>query len=205
MDIKPMTANDLDDAVSLLAASFHDRPFYRYLAPDAAERRIFLIDNFLQRITQGLGVNETDLAIADGKAVGIAVWSPPAASEPDAARHTTEARAMEESLSMYSAGLRERFVSFIKTLTKAREQTIRQPFWSLAPIAVLPDARGKGVASALIKKKLKEIDKRSLPCFLGTQDAINVTIYEKFGFQKMREDPISSDIIHYTMLRSGGG
>jgi predicted GNAT family N-acyltransferase len=59
------------------------------------------------------------------------------------------------------------------------------------------------VASALINKKLKEIDETRLPCFLGTQDKINVAIYEKFAFQKLREDPISSDITHYTMLRYG--
>jgi predicted GNAT family N-acyltransferase len=104
---------------------------------------------------------------------------------------------------VYSAGLRERFMAFVKILIQAREQTIQQPFWSLAPIAVLPKSRGKGVASALINKKLKEIDKSSPPCFLGTQDKVNVAIYEKFSFQKLREDLVSSDITHYTMIRHG--
>ena len=52
-----------------------------------------------------------------------------------------------------------------------------------APIAVLPTSRGKGVASALINKKLKEIDEACLPYFLGTQDKENVAIYEKFAFK----------------------
>ncbi|MDR2793462.1 MAG: GNAT family N-acetyltransferase, partial [Treponema sp.] len=196
-----MTRDDLDEVVSLLVAAFYDRPFYRYIAPDSAERYAFLVANFHQRITQGLGVQETDLALLDGKAAGVAVWSPPATLEADAAKHAARDRAMEESLAPYSSGLRERFLAFIKVLTGAQEQTVKQPFWGLTPIAVLPEARGKGIASALIRKKLKEIDELSLPCFLGTQDKINVTIYERFAFQKLREDALSPDITHYTMVR----
>jgi hypothetical protein len=58
-----MVADDLDVVVSLLAASFQDRPFYQYIAPNPDERRSFLIANFYQRITQGLDVNEIDLAV----------------------------------------------------------------------------------------------------------------------------------------------
>jgi ribosomal protein S18 acetylase RimI-like enzyme len=203
LDIKPLTLDELGVAVSLLAASFHDRPFYQYVAPDPDERRSFLIANFHQRLSHGLGVNEIDLAMAGGELVGIAVWSPPVAGEADAASHAAEDHALEELLSVYSAGLRERFLAFIKTLIHARDQTIRQPFWSLAPIAVLPVARGKGVASTLINKKLKDIDGARLPCFLATQDKVNVAIYEKFAFQTLREDPISPDITHYTMIRPG--
>jgi GNAT superfamily N-acetyltransferase len=195
-----MTPDDIDGAVSLLAVSFQDRPFYQYLAPDPDERRSFLLANFRQRITQGLGVQETDLAVADGALVGIAVWSPPALVEADS--HAAEDRSLEESLAAYSAGLRERFLAFIQILTQAREQTIQQPFWSLAPIAVLPPSRGKGVASALINKKLKDIDEARLPCFLGTQDKVNVAIYERFAFQTLREDRVSPDITHYTMIRN---
>jgi predicted GNAT family N-acyltransferase len=126
-----------------------------------------------------------------------------AAARHQSLRRAIQHRSLEESLMVYSAGLRERFLAFIKILTQTRGQTIQQPFWNLEPITVLSAARGKGVASALINKKLKEIDESSPPCFLGTQDKINVTIYEKFVFQMVREDPISSDIIHYTMIRPG--
>jgi GNAT superfamily N-acetyltransferase len=201
LNIKPLTADDIDAAVSLLLASFKDRPFYTYIAPDPEERRAFLTANFHQRIAQGLGVNETDLAVADGELIGIAVWAPPATGEAGSVSHAAEDHSLEELLAVYSVGLRERFMAFIKTLILARDQTIQQPFWSLAPIAVLPKARGKGVASALINKKLKELDEALLPCFLGTQDKVNVAIYERFAFQTQREDPISSDITHYTMIR----
>jgi hypothetical protein len=62
----------------------------------------------------------------------------------------------------------------------------------LAPIAVLPKSWGKGVASTPINKKLKEIDEARLPCFLGTQDKVNVAIYEKFAFQIPNTAGISS-------------
>ncbi|MDR0708146.1 MAG: hypothetical protein LBF60_09810 [Treponema sp.] len=146
-------------------------------------------------------MNETDRAVVDGELIGIAVWSPPATGEAGAISHATADHSLEELLAVYSMGLRKRFLAFIKLLTQARDQTIQQPFWSLAPIAAPPKARGKGVASALINKKLKELDEARLPCFLGTQDKANVAIYEKFAFHTQREDSISSDITHYTMIR----
>jgi predicted N-acetyltransferase YhbS len=79
---------------------------------------------------------------------------------------------------------------------------VELPFWSLAPIAVLPEERGKGIARELILRKLPEFDAAGLPCFLGTQDRINLTIYGNYGFNLIREDPVApSEIIHYTMLR----
>jgi hypothetical protein len=107
--IIPMVADDLDVAVSLLTASFQDRPFYTYIASDPDECRSFLIANFHRRITQGLGVNEIDLAVSDDELAGIAVWSPPAAYKADTASLVAEERSLEEWLMAYSARLQERF------------------------------------------------------------------------------------------------
>jgi predicted GNAT family N-acyltransferase len=65
----------------------------------------------------------------------------------------------------------------------------------------LPERQGAGIASALIRKKLTEIDALSQPCFLGTQDEVNLAIYARYGFEKVREDPLSPELNHYTMIR----
>jgi GNAT superfamily N-acetyltransferase len=195
MEIKGLGAEHCDEVLTLLVSAFQDRPFYRYIAPDNRERREFLARNFRLRLEQGLGINETDFAFLDGRITGIAVWVPPVEAPPP------EDHALEDALSVFSPGLQERFFGFLRTLTAARDHVIAQPYWSLAPIAVLPEKQGSGVASALIRKKLKEIDALSRPCFLGTQDKTNLAIYARYGFRKVREDPLSPDITHYTMIR----
>jgi GNAT superfamily N-acetyltransferase len=196
MEIKPLGPEQLDEALALLAAAFFDRPFYRYIAPDPLERREFFALNFRLRLEHGLETGEIDGAVQDGRIAGLAVWTPPAGAPPP------EDRAMEAVFAGFSPVLRERFFGFLRTLTAARDQVIRQPYWSLAPVAVLPEKQGSGIASVLIRKKLAEIDARFQPCFLGTQDAANLAIYGRYGFEKVREDALSPDIIHYTMIRA---
>jgi GNAT superfamily N-acetyltransferase len=196
MEIKPLGPENLDEAVALLVSAFIDRPFYRYIAPDSRERREFLALNFRLRLEHSLESGHIDGAAGDGRIAGLAVWTPPAEAPPP------EDRSLEAAFAVFSPALRERFFGFLRTLMAARDQVIRQPYWSLAPVAVLPEKRGSGIASALIRKKLAEIDALSRPCFLGTQDEQNLAIYGRYGFEKVREDALSPGLTHYTMIRA---
>jgi GNAT superfamily N-acetyltransferase len=193
--IKALGPEQLDEAAALLVSAFVERPFYHYLAPDPVERREFLALNFRLRLEHSLETGHIDGAVQDGRIAGLAVWIPPADAPPP------EDHSLEEAFSGFSQGLRDRFFGFLRVLTAARDQAVRQPYWSLAPIAVLPERQGAGIASALIRKKLTEIDAVSQPCFLGTQDEVNLAIYARYGFEKVREDPLSPELSHYTMIR----
>jgi GNAT superfamily N-acetyltransferase len=194
-DIKPLGPEHIDDAVSLLVSAFKERPFYRYIAPQKPERLEFLALNFRLRLEHSLALSKIDIAVHGRNIAGIAVWLPPV-SAPQSEDHS-----IETAFSVFSPGLRDRFFGFLSILTTARDKAIHQPYWSLAPIAVLPEEQGKGLASTLIRKKLREIDNSPAPCFLGTQDIANLNIYERYGFQKVREDPVAPGIVHYTMIR----
>ncbi|MDR1949102.1 MAG: hypothetical protein LBQ38_06905 [Spirochaetaceae bacterium] len=195
---KKLREQDIDEAAALLTAAFQNSPFYRYIVPDAAERLNFLRLNFEERLRGGLGRNDIEAALIGARIAGIAVWIPPA---PDPSASPPEA-ALGEAFKAFSPGIGERFFAFLKTLHDARDLVISQPFWSLAPIAVLPEEQGKGIARGLIRRKLVELDAAALPCFLGTQDRINLTIYGNYGFKLLREDPLAPpEIFHYTMLR----
>ncbi|MDR1231018.1 MAG: GNAT family N-acetyltransferase [Spirochaetaceae bacterium] len=197
-DMKPLGLEHLDEAVDLLVSAFLDRPFYAYLAPDRSERRAFLASNFRSRLEHSLHTSEIDLAFLGQKIAGIAVWVAPVDAPPP------EDNSMEEMLADFSPGLKKRFTAFLDILITARSRVVTGPCWGLAPIAVLPEAQGTGIASVLMRKKLMEIDAASQPCFLGTQDTVNMEIYARYGFRKAREDPLSPDITHYSMIRPGG-
>jgi GNAT superfamily N-acetyltransferase len=211
MEITAMDKDDLDDGIALFVQAFQNSPFYRYIAPDADERLAFLTVNFRQRLEHSFGVNDMDAVRIHGNLAAAAVWIPPAELEP--AHQARPDPALEEALSAFSRGVRERFFAFLAILTGAREQVIRQPYWSLAPIAVAGAYRGRGIASTLIRKKLALIDGglgrtegsgAGLPCFIGTQDAVNLSIYARYGFELVRQEPIADpEIINYTMIRQG--
>jgi GNAT superfamily N-acetyltransferase len=199
-EIKVLGPEHLDEAVNLLVEAFRERPFYRYIAPDRSERLAFLASNFRFRLEHSLETSEIDLAFRGRRIAGIAVWVAPVDTLPE--DHSD--RAMEEMLRDFSPGLKKRFAAFLETLAAARDRVMAGPCWALAPIAVLPEAQGMGIASALIRKKLVEIDAVSQPCFLGTQDRVNVEIYARYGFKKAREDMLAAGMTHYTMIRLGG-
>jgi GNAT superfamily N-acetyltransferase len=57
----------------------------------------------------------------------------------------------------------------------------------LALLAVNPVHQKKGIASALVKPMLDRCDREGLPCYLETQNAKNVSMYNHFGFKTVYE------------------
>jgi ribosomal protein S18 acetylase RimI-like enzyme len=50
-------------------------------------------------------------------------------------------------------------------------------------IGVLPEAQGKGLASALMNPMIQRMKEKSIPLFLETANPRNVDIYKKKGFK----------------------
>jgi ribosomal protein S18 acetylase RimI-like enzyme len=212
MEIRRMQENDFDEVVAVLMAAFMDTLFYRYIVPDETERRAFHLASFRERIAHGLEVNHIDVAMkststsksGENKITGVAMWAPPEASFPSAENAPPAFTADLLAAKKISPGVAERFLAFLHLMHDANKRLFTPPFWSLAPVAVLPEEQGKGIGSALMRKKLAEIDASHLPCILATQDRINLPIYEHYGFHTVYEESIvSPDIVHYTMYRPG--
>jgi ribosomal protein S18 acetylase RimI-like enzyme len=198
MKIRSMTEQDLDAVVEITVKGFAVTDFYRYIAPDEAQRFAFLNVMFHGRIRGALTHSDIDLAAENGDVLGAATWVPPQT----APVHQTLQASYNPAFDALPEDVRTRWQNFTQTLSEAREKSLQQPFWSLSPIVVSPKAQGKGIASLLIRKKLAEIDTAPLPCFLATQDPKNRDIYAHYGFAVTSEDRLgASEIISYTMVR----
>lgn len=57
-------------------------------------------------------------------------------------------------------------------------------------IGVLPEAQGKGLASALMNPMIRQMKEKSIPVFLETANLRNVDIYKKKGFKTFETLPI---------------
>ncbi|MDR1375894.1 MAG: GNAT family N-acetyltransferase [Synergistaceae bacterium] len=203
-----MSASDVDVVVAISVKAFRHSDFYAYIAPGEEERAKFLETMFRYRVVHGLEHCETDLAEQenDGKIIGAATWSPPEEPLKDE-QIPCLIEKMKALLSPYSRGVAARWIDFYEILLAGMEKSVRQPFWSLSPIVVLPEKQGKGVGSRLMRKKLKEIE--TLPCFLATQSTVNRDIYNRYGFHTTVENRLGepsencpeSCVVTYTMIR----
>jgi ribosomal protein S18 acetylase RimI-like enzyme len=195
-----MCAADIPAVVDLMAQAFQNAALYRYLEPDEAKRQELLRAVFHHRVPASFSADQSELALDGGVLLGAALWTPPAL--PDAPKH--ENTALNEAVRRFGPAVSEKWEYFHTILFGAFERASFAPHWSLSPIAVLPQAQGKGAASLLIRDKLARIDERGEPCLLATQDAVNIAIYGSYGFTVIQEDVIdaASGLKSYCLLRS---
>jgi ribosomal protein S18 acetylase RimI-like enzyme len=203
--IRKFKLNDLDELVELAALAFQPTDLYSYVAEGEQLRHKFLMAIFRYRLTLGVAYEQTDLVEEDGRLIGAAVWTPPVTyneSHQAAKKVLDEIGPMSEAVSSFPGLLQNRWLSFFELFLSARDKVIQQPYWSLTPIAVIPDRQRQKVASSLLRKKFTEIDDQGLPCFLGTQDDLGRDIYLHYGFSISRKDVVGdSRIISYSMIR----
>jgi len=65
-----------------------------------------------------------------------------------------------------------------------------EPQWYMHLVAVLPQFKGQGYSSRLIKPMLAKAESEILPCTLITQSMENLRKYEHWGFNLVKEMPV---------------
>jgi GNAT superfamily N-acetyltransferase len=213
MTIRKMTLSDLEEVLVTAVTAFRDTPLYHYLAPDTEERDKFLDLFFRFRISRGFEKNTIDVAELpakllpeeDRKIVAASVWVPPAPSVVASVAMHLAAMPPAPPMPGISAETLERRGELYRALSAGAAKNVQEPHWNLSPIFILPSFQGKGIGSALIRKQLAVIDTAGLPVTLTTQEAKNITIYERYGFRVVSDDEIgSSGIRSWAMARLTG-
>ncbi|MFP3091354.1 GNAT family N-acetyltransferase [Treponema sp. TIM-1] len=197
MEFRLMDEADFNEIVGLMVKAFFPSTLYTWAAPDEKERLKILSAMFRYRVRGWLeDAREVQLVLEDGQIVGSATWIRPRTTPPPA-----NGPSLDEVFAGLDPAVVERWSKF-QAIIEAQEKNIIPLAWELAPIAVLPEKQHKKIGSALINKKLAAIDAEGLPCYLCTQDRINLTIYERFGFKKQEELLIvEGGPVSYTMKR----
>jgi GNAT superfamily N-acetyltransferase len=57
------------------------------------------------------------------------------------------------------------------------------PYWYLSTLAVVPEAQGAGLGTALLRETLRPVDAAGLPAYLESTNPRNVPLYERHGFR----------------------
>ena len=191
--------NKTEEVCRILAEAMGDDPLSTFWFPDKASRVQNLTAMFRPEVKycfrHGL------VYAASGRMEGVALW--------------LTLKSLPRTLSMLiSNGALSLLFKFpfrtIRNMNtyetfagKIHNKTAPFPHWYLHNIAVQKSFRGKGFAGKLIKPILLELDKTETPCYLETQNPVNVPIYEHYGFKVMNvsEIPGTRGVKNWAMLR----
>lgn len=95
-----------------------------------------------------------------------------------------------------------RMTSFEKFALQIKNKYAKPGCWYLFTFVTMPEFRGTGLGSKIIRPMLNYIDELKQDCYLETVSPTNVEIYKKFGFELKEEVKVpNADLILYAMLR----
>ena len=191
----PRSAHDA--IAEALTRAFHDDPSIAWMFPDPEKRtrtnRWFFHAMLEQAARKGVAHTTADSA-------GGAIWVPPAAPK----TNLIDMIRIGFWKIPFQAGFSTlpRFLSAMSQVEKLHKEDAPKKHWYLAVLGVDTGRQGQGIGGDLIQPVLARADSDNLTCYLETAKEINVTFYNKHGFEVLKEVRLGKDgPPMWTMLR----
>ena len=94
-----------------------------------------------------------------------------------------------------------RLGQILAPMSKAQEEILKEGYVYLQTIGVSPELQGKGFGGKLLRAIFKYVDNEEIRIYLEATKE-NVPLYEKYGFQVIKEIKLSIiDLSGWTMVR----
>src|ERR1700690_317865 len=174
MEIVRLRDEQLAEASEVLARAFQLDPAWLWLIPD--ERRRAAVLPWLFRV--GFEIAAPDGGRPGGSIPGCPRWLPPG-------RPPMRVGAALRAFIATPLRMREatsRFFAYGRALENMRAEVANGPHWYLAGLGVEPSQQRQGIGSALLAPGIEGAAKDGLPCVLLTNDARNLSFYNRHGF-----------------------
>ncbi len=169
---------DLEEAATVLALAFADDPLWVAIAPEVPARARLLAR--LYRLVLAPAVDAGRVLAIGRPVAGVAVWHLPGDARPGP-RGLLDAAIAAAGLLPSGRRLARAF-TVQRAFAAMRHVHATGRIAHLEHVGVLPAARGRGVASALIRPILGRAEVAGLPAWTETVTPGNVALYEHLGF-----------------------
>lgn len=199
-EVRPAEAHERMRVASILAAAFADDPIVAWMLGDRALRsecRRRLLGSGIEVLTRGGALEIT----GDGSAA--AIWSGPNTGSVAARSGAFEGMRSLTELAR-ATGLR-RLGRPLRLFAATEKEHPHEPHWYLASIGTLPERRGTGAASALMRARLAEVDRQGVAAYLESSNEANLPLYRRFGFEVTKELRVDDSPPLWPMLRPARG
>jgi len=180
----------------LLALAFAEDPILGWLLPDAsntlaARRRLF--DQAVRIFARNGLIEMTE----DGRSA--AVWGSPHRERPSRLVQVVD-KLRGAAAALLAGGTTARRGGRLNDMMRAHHP--RRPHWYLSAIGTHPDARGQGGASRLLAARLEVCDQEGLEAYLESSNPNNLPLYERHGFEILRQITVDDSPPLWLMTRS---
>lgn len=178
--------------LNTIVTAFAADPLLRWILPSADN---YLIHSAAVFDKFGGIAFDAGTAYQIGDFAGVALWVPPSH-----AQHTDdEDSEFSELLAQLIAPDRLEEVSSV--LAQMQGYHPQDDCWYLPLIGVDPGHQGRGFGAQLMKHALACCDEAGLPAYLESSNPVNISLYQRFGFEVMgRIETNTSPPVH-PMLR----
>jgi GNAT superfamily N-acetyltransferase len=196
-DYRILNLSDVDAAAQVVSQAFVDDPLTSFMFPTKSTRlktlhtfsRIYGDINI--RNGRGYGVGEP--------LQGVAFWNFPTQEDVSMSINSL-GKFLPLLFSMYPIGY-WRARAILNRIETLHQKHAAEPHFYLDNLAVLPSARGQGLASKLIRPILEMADAQKSVAYTDTVTQANVPLYEHFGFQCVEASPVDGTGITVYALR----
>ena len=167
---------DTGAIAQLFSDAFAPDPVWSAIVPNEQRRRRTVKSGFKSELEAG-GYRYVDVARTDsGPLLGALNYLPPGATTPT--KHAFAEAVERITATITSSGRRGRTHD-----AAVQSRRPAQPHWYFRDIVTSPEARGKGIGSALLRNRLAVVDEDPMPVFLESTTAGSRRLYERYGFE----------------------
>jgi ribosomal protein S18 acetylase RimI-like enzyme len=194
MDIKPSGVTaiagdaEVDHAIATLVLAFGADPVARWMYEDPHQYLLHI-----PRLFRALGTSSFDAGTAHrtNNGLGVALWLPPGVHGDDGPLEAVIADSMVEKKQAEVATVFERTERYRPA----------EPHWYLSLIGVEAFHRNNGCGAALLQSGLRRCDREHLPAYLWSSNPLNISLYERHGFEISGTIQVGSSPSIFPMLR----
>jgi len=194
MDIKPSGVTaiagdaEVDHAIATLVLAFGADPVARWMYEDPHQYLLHI-----PRLLRALGTSSFDAGTAHrtNNGLGVALWLPPGVHGDDGPLEAVIADSMVEKKQAEVATVFERTEHYRPA----------EPHWYLSLIGVEAFHRNNGCGAALLQSGLRRCDREHLPAYLWSSNPLNISLYERHGFEISGTIQVGSSPSIFPMLR----
>ena len=193
MEAHRASSDERSQVVNTLANAFVDDRIYRWLVPDDTQRRrsaAIFYSRFVDACWPHGGV------YAAGAGAGAALWIPPGKQLVTAEQAGSFVRDLLASVEDDAAAAR--LTQLLQMLDVSHPT---EACWYLAFMGVDSSAQGLGLGTRLLAAVLTQADRDRVPAYLEASCPENRRLYERHGFQTLREISVADSPTMYAMWR----
>ena len=175
-EIQPAARGDIPLLAAVMSAAFHNDPVSSWLFPDPEQRparHSSMFRAFLRHAWRTGGEVHTTTELD-----AVALWLDLTGEEPD----ILSGRFGDE----LNLACGNDFPRFFILATAMNTSHPGGPHTYLPFVAVLPQAQGRGLGTALLSRKLAALDTTGRPAYLEASNERSIPLYERLGFRQSR-------------------